>query len=179
VQICSLQPPAHAGSQLADFFTLKMEAIRSSETSVNARSTQRHISEDDILHSHRCESLKSYKKLIISYLCSPAYILVGQEELCNSLYLHMQLFSLYSSSNALAIPFTIYFFCCVCLLTITLFYWLTYLSYRTSYSLRSNTKHLLQKNNLEHFRTLKFYIDISSHQSLLFFLWFHYILFVV
>jgi hypothetical protein len=35
-------------------------AIRSSETSVNARSTQRHIPEDGILHSHRCENLKSY-----------------------------------------------------------------------------------------------------------------------
>jgi hypothetical protein len=45
----SLQPPAHAGSPLADFSTMKMEAIRSSETSVNARSTQRHIPEDDIL----------------------------------------------------------------------------------------------------------------------------------
>jgi hypothetical protein len=56
----SLQPPAHAGSSLADFSTLKMEAIRSSETSVNARSTQRHIPEDGILHSHRCGSLKSY-----------------------------------------------------------------------------------------------------------------------
>jgi hypothetical protein len=54
------QPPAHAGSPLADISTLKMEAIRSSETSVNTRSTQRHIPEDDILHSHRCENLKSY-----------------------------------------------------------------------------------------------------------------------
>jgi hypothetical protein len=44
-----LQPPAHAGSQLADFSTLKMEAIRSSETSVDAISTQRHIPEYDIL----------------------------------------------------------------------------------------------------------------------------------
>jgi hypothetical protein len=41
--------------------TLKMEAIRSSETSVNTRPTQRHIPENDILHSHRCESLRSYK----------------------------------------------------------------------------------------------------------------------
>jgi hypothetical protein len=46
------QPPAHAGSPLADFSTLKMVAIRSSETSVNARSTQRHIPEDDILHRY-------------------------------------------------------------------------------------------------------------------------------
>jgi hypothetical protein len=47
----SLQPPADAGSPLADFSTLKMEAIRSSETSVNARSTQHHIPEDDILQN--------------------------------------------------------------------------------------------------------------------------------
>jgi hypothetical protein len=38
-----LQPPAHAGSSLADFSTLKMEAIRSSETSVHTISTRRHI----------------------------------------------------------------------------------------------------------------------------------------
>jgi hypothetical protein len=56
-----LQPPAHAGSSLTDFSTLKMEAILSSETSVHTRSTHRHIPEDGILHSHRCENLKSYK----------------------------------------------------------------------------------------------------------------------
>jgi hypothetical protein len=44
----SLQPPAQAGSSLADFSTLKMEAIRSSETSVHTRATRRHISEDGI-----------------------------------------------------------------------------------------------------------------------------------
>jgi hypothetical protein len=32
----------------ADFSTLKMEAIRSSETSVHTRSTRRHIPEDGI-----------------------------------------------------------------------------------------------------------------------------------
>jgi hypothetical protein len=41
-------------------YTLKMEAIRSSETSVNKISTRRHIPEDDILHSRRRENLKSY-----------------------------------------------------------------------------------------------------------------------
>jgi hypothetical protein len=56
----SLQPPAHAGSLHADFSTLKMGAIRSSETSVHTRSTRRHIPEDGILHSHRNENLKSY-----------------------------------------------------------------------------------------------------------------------
>jgi hypothetical protein len=35
----------------ADFSTLKMEAIRSSETSVHTRSTRRHIPEDGILHN--------------------------------------------------------------------------------------------------------------------------------
>jgi hypothetical protein len=42
--------------------TLKMEAIRSSETSgATRRTTRRHIPEDDTLHNHRCENLKSYK----------------------------------------------------------------------------------------------------------------------
>jgi hypothetical protein len=53
-------PPARAVSSLADFYTLKMKAIRSSETSVHTRSTRRHIPEDGILHSHRCENHKSY-----------------------------------------------------------------------------------------------------------------------
>jgi hypothetical protein len=44
--VWSLQPPANAGSSLADFSTLKMEAIRSSETSVHTRSTQFHIPEN-------------------------------------------------------------------------------------------------------------------------------------
>jgi hypothetical protein len=56
----SLQRPGHAGFTLADFSTLKMEAIRSSETSVHTRSTRIHIPEDGILHSHRRENLRSY-----------------------------------------------------------------------------------------------------------------------
>jgi hypothetical protein len=44
------------------FSTLKMGAICSSETSVETqRTTQLHIPEDDTLHNHRCENLKSYK----------------------------------------------------------------------------------------------------------------------
>jgi hypothetical protein len=49
-----------------DFSTLKMEAIRSSETSVHTRSTRRHIPEDGILHSHRRENLKSYVPKLVN-----------------------------------------------------------------------------------------------------------------
>jgi hypothetical protein len=46
--------------------TLKMEAICSSETSVaSQQTTRRHIPEDDTLHNHRCENLKSYKYLLL------------------------------------------------------------------------------------------------------------------
>jgi hypothetical protein len=57
---CRLHPPAYAGSSLADFSALKMDAICSSETSVHTRSARRHIPEDGILHSHRRGNLKSY-----------------------------------------------------------------------------------------------------------------------
>jgi hypothetical protein len=41
--------------------TLKIEAICSSETSVDfQQTTRRYIPEDSTLHNHRCENLKSY-----------------------------------------------------------------------------------------------------------------------
>jgi hypothetical protein len=41
--------------------TLRMEAICSSETSVETqRTTRRYTPEDDTLHNHRCENIKSY-----------------------------------------------------------------------------------------------------------------------
>jgi hypothetical protein len=48
--------------------TLKMEAIRSSEMSVNTISTRRHIPEDCFLHRHSRENLKSYtgKSIVVS-----------------------------------------------------------------------------------------------------------------
>jgi hypothetical protein len=41
-------------------FTLIMEALRSSETSVLTGATQRNILEEGILHSHHRKNLKSY-----------------------------------------------------------------------------------------------------------------------
>jgi hypothetical protein len=62
----SVQPLSNSGSSLADFSTLKIEAICSSEKSVYTRPTRRHIPEDGILHSRRCEHLKSYMTYSIS-----------------------------------------------------------------------------------------------------------------
>jgi hypothetical protein len=49
-------------------FTLMMEALRSSETLVLTGTTGRNIPEDDIVHGHRRENLKSYK--LYSFGCN-------------------------------------------------------------------------------------------------------------
>jgi hypothetical protein len=64
-----LQPPAHAGSSLADFSTLNMEAIRSSETSVHTRSTWCHIPENGILHIRFAFCLESGDSIWLSKAC--------------------------------------------------------------------------------------------------------------
>jgi hypothetical protein len=49
-----------------------MEAICSSETSVDfQRTKRRYIPEDRILHNHRCEKFKSYKVLICLLIWLP------------------------------------------------------------------------------------------------------------
>jgi hypothetical protein len=58
----SVECHLHARWFLAEiiFSTLKMEAIFSSETSVDPQqTTRRYIPEDGTLHNHRCENLKS------------------------------------------------------------------------------------------------------------------------
>jgi hypothetical protein len=44
----------------ASIITLKMEALRSSETSILTRATRCNIPEEAIFHSHRREDIKSY-----------------------------------------------------------------------------------------------------------------------
>jgi hypothetical protein len=46
--------------------TLKMEAIRFSKTSVLTRSARHNMPKDGVLHSRRCENLKSYKHRIVA-----------------------------------------------------------------------------------------------------------------
>jgi hypothetical protein len=65
---CRLQPPVHSGSSFADCSTLKMEAIRSSETSFNTISIRRYTQQDGILHSDRRDNLKSYMLFIAPQL---------------------------------------------------------------------------------------------------------------
>jgi hypothetical protein len=68
---------------LADYFTLMVEVISSSETSVLSRATWRHIPEDGILRSHRRENLKPYQKKVVT----------GNEKyLVKVLWLHIFLF---------------------------------------------------------------------------------------
>jgi hypothetical protein len=76
-----------ACSSLADCFTLKMQAIRSSETSVHTRSTRHHIPENGILHSHRRENLKFYIVNFIFQQLTDAQYRISQEFGLNSLFM--------------------------------------------------------------------------------------------
>jgi hypothetical protein len=76
-----LPPTFTLVSILAYSYNLKIEAIRSSETSVDfQRTTRRYIPEYSTLHNHRCENLKSYillflvsgvqNSIVVTFLCS-------------------------------------------------------------------------------------------------------------
>jgi hypothetical protein len=56
-----------AGGKYAHSFTLKMEAMCYSETSVDfERTARRYIPEDSTFHNYRCVNLISYKFQLIS-----------------------------------------------------------------------------------------------------------------
>jgi hypothetical protein len=99
--LCSLYIPVfrlaeHSACHLlACWFvlTLKMEAICSSETSAETqRTTQCHIPEDDTLHNHCSENIKSYIPKFFQFLCPQGaigcwkytclYDLSGQDTQC-------------------------------------------------------------------------------------------------
>jgi hypothetical protein len=62
-----------------------MEAICSSETSVNFRpTTWRYILEDSTLHNHCCEDLKSYTNYNLFQVCGILYIDICQKFLIQS-----------------------------------------------------------------------------------------------
>jgi hypothetical protein len=64
--VTSLPPACLLVSWWTVSWTLKMEAICSSETSVGTqRITRRYIPEDGTIHNHRCENLKSYNLEIL------------------------------------------------------------------------------------------------------------------
>jgi hypothetical protein len=73
------QPPVHAGSSLADFSTLKMEAISFSETSIHTKSTRRHIPEDGILNSYSCIGTRT-EVSAAKFSTMKAYGGVGEDE---------------------------------------------------------------------------------------------------
>jgi hypothetical protein len=64
-------PPPHAASSLADFSTLKLEAIRSSETSVHTISTRCEIPEYGILSVCNC-SLTNIPHVFSRYIERPS-----------------------------------------------------------------------------------------------------------
>jgi hypothetical protein len=110
IRCLNYAPLAHVGSPLADFSTLKMKAIRSPETSVNARSTQRHIPEDDILHS------SSYSSNWIFYCSGLGVAFVHTPVVCyvickNSHYYYFDLLFIVS---CYIVSFCIYFFWVKC-----------------------------------------------------------------
>jgi hypothetical protein len=64
--VLRLLVPVNVVSSTPLLVTQMVEVICSSETLVLARATRRYIPEDGILHTHRRENLKSYRRCIVS-----------------------------------------------------------------------------------------------------------------
>jgi hypothetical protein len=94
--------------------TLKMEAICSSEMSVNfQRTTRRYIPEDSTLHNHCCENLKSYRGILYCLL-----------KLIIKLFAYLQSFAEHSFGIIIPITFIWYYIImtCVCSTCFYLFF---------------------------------------------------------
>jgi hypothetical protein len=66
--VCQLLVAASVVPSSPILATLMKKALSSSKTSVPTRATRRNITEDTILHSHRCENLKSYHNTSSLYM---------------------------------------------------------------------------------------------------------------